>query len=257
MTPFLVAATRAVPRTINACELTHLARQPIDLDRAVAQHRAYEAALQGAGCRVVPVEAAPELPDSVFVEDTAVVFDEVALIARPGAASRRAEGSAVERLLGAYRPLERIVAPGTLDGGDVLVVGRTVYVGISRRTNAAAVEQLRGIMAPRGYVVREVTVSGCLHLKSAATALPDGRILVNRRWIDADRLDDRTAVDIDPAEPGAANALSVAGAVIYPVAFPRTRQRLERLGYRVRSVDVAELAKAEGAVTCCSLIFTT
>lgn len=250
-----MAVTRAVSPAIAACELTHVARQPIDVDRALVQHQAYEAALQEAGCTIVRAQAAPDLPDSVFVEDIAVVFDEVAVVARPGAPSRRAEVPGVEQALGAYRRLERIVAPGTLDGGDVLVIGRSVYVGISGRTNAAAVDQLRGIIGRR-YTIRDVGVTGCLHLKSAVTALPDARLLINRQWIDGDGFAGMAAVDVDAAEPAAANALSIAGALIYPAAFPRTRQRLERLGYRVRVVDLSEFAKAEGAVTCCSLIVT-
>ena len=259
----LIAVTRAVSDAINRCELTHLAREPIDVDRARAEHRAYERALEEAGCTIVRVEAAPDLPDAVFVEDAAVVFDEVAVIMRPGAPPRRAETPAVADLVGRYRPLRFIDAPGKtmtpmipiIDGGDVLVAGRRVLVGLSGRTNGAAIDQMRTILGPHGYEVQAVPVTGCLHLKSAVTALADDRLLVNGEWIDSGRLSSFDLVEVDPREPYAANVVRVADTLVYPDSFPRTRERLERLGFRVRTVDVGELAKAEGAVTCCSLIF--
>ena len=252
----LIAITREVTAAMARCELTHLDRTPIDIDLARAQHRAYERALEEAGCSIVRVAAAPDLPDAVFVEDAAVVLDEVAVVMRLGAESRRAETPAVADLLGRYRPVVRHVdAPGTIDGGDVLVVGRTVFIGLSERTNAAAVEQMRTILRPHGYEVRAVPVTGCLHLKSAVTALADDRLLVNPAWTQPDAFPSFGLVDIDPHEPYAANIIRAGGGLIYPAAFPRTCERLERLGLRVRTVEVRELAKAEGAVTCCSLIF--
>lgn len=250
----LLAVTRAISEAFNRCELTHLARAPIDLDRARAQHRAYERALEDAGCTIVRVEAAPGLPDSVFVEDAAVVLDEVAIIMRPGAASRRAETPAVAGLLGGYRPLRFVEPPATIDGGDVLVAGRSVFVGLSGRTNEAAVDQMRAILQRHGYAVHAVPVTGCLHLKSAVTALADDRLLLNGDWVGRDRFSSFDLVEVDPSEPYAANIVCVAGDLVYPDAFPRTRERIERRGARVRTVGVSEIAKAEGAVTCCSLI---
>lgn len=251
----LVAATREVSPAIVRCELTHLMRVAIDVDLARAQHSAYERALQEAGCTLVRVEPAPDMPDAVFVEDVAVVCDEVAVIMRPGAESRRAEALAVADLLGRYRALRYIEAPGTIDGGDVLVAGRTVFVGVSSRTNDAAVDQMQQILSPCGYTVRPVGVTECLHLKSAATAVADDRLLVNRNWIVGNPFSRFDVIDVDPREPSAANAVRVHDRLIYPESFPRTRERLEGCGFRVRTVDVGELAKAEGAVTCCSLIF--
>ncbi len=251
----LIAATREVSPAISRCELTHLPREVIDVDRARAQHRAYERALEEAGCTIVRVEAAPELPDAVFVEDAAVVLSEVAIIMRPGARPRRAETPAVAELVGRYRPLRFIEAPGTIDGGDVLAAGRSVFVGLSGRTNAAAVEQMRAILQPHGYAVHPVPVTGCLHLKSAVTALADYRLLLNGEWVARELFSSFDVVDVDPREPYAANIVRVADDLVYPDAFPRTRERLERRGARVRTVDVREIAKAEGAVTCCSLIF--
>jgi dimethylargininase len=251
----LIAITREVSPAIVRCELSHLDRTPIDIDLARAQHRAYERALEEAGCTIVRVAAAPDLPDAVFVEDAAVVLDEVAVVMRPGAASRRAETPAVADLVSRYRPVRHVDAPGTIDGGDVLAVGRTVFIGLSARTNGAGVEQMRTILRPHGYEVRAVAVTGCLHLKSAVTALADGRLLVNPDWTPPGAFPSFELVDVDPREPYAANIVRAGGELIYPAAFPRTGERLARLGFSVRTVDVGELAKAEGAVTCCSLIF--
>ena len=249
-----VAITRAVSPTLAACELTHLERAPIDVDRARAQHRAYERALADAGGRVQQLETSAAMPDSVFIEDIAVVFDELAVIARPGADSRRGEIAAVAAALEPFRPLHEIQSPATLDGGDVLVVGHRVFVGVSTRTNEAAIAQLRQMLGPRGYTVCATKVTGCLHLKSAVTALDDSTLLVNGAWIEPAAFNGFALVDVDPAEPSAANALQLADRIIFPSAFPRTARRIEARGLRVVTVDADELAKAEGAVTCCSLI---
>jgi len=249
-----VAITRAVSPSVAACELTHLERAPIDVDRARAQHRAYEQALVAAGGRVQQLETSAEMPDSMFVEDIAVVFPELAVVARPGAESRRGEVAAVAAALAPFRPLHEIQAPGTIDGGDVLVVGRRVFVGVSTRTNEAAIAQLRQVLGPRGYTICATRVTGCLHLKSAVTALDDSALLVNREWIEPAAFGGFTLVDVDPGEPSAANALRLADRIIFPSAFPRTARRIEARGLRVVTVDADELAKAEGAVTCCSVI---
>jgi dimethylargininase len=249
-----VALTRAVSDAIVRCELTHRARAPIDVALARAQHAAYEDTLCAAGCEVRRVAPAPDLPDAVFVEDTAVVLPEVAVLTRPGAESRRAELSAVEAALAPHRALVRVEAPATLDGGDVLVVGRRVFVGRSSRTNDAGVDRLRALLCPLGYAVEPVAVHGCLHLKSAVTALSDTMLLINRAWTRADAFREFDLVDVHPFEPDAANVLRVGEALIYPAEFPRTLERLERRGLPPRTVPASELAKAEGAVTCCSLV---
>lgn len=251
----LIAITREVGPSLARCELTHLPRQAIDVDLARAQHHQYEECLASLGCTIRRLPAEPELPDSVFVEDTAVVLDEVAVITRPGAPSRRPETVAVGGALQDYRRLWHIEPPGTLDGGDVLRVSRTLYVGLTQRTNPAGIEQLEALLAPYGYTVRGVPVEGCLHLKSAVTQVAPGTLLINRRWVDAAAFEPIKLLDVDPSEPYAANALLVGEAAIYPSAYPRTRRRLEAHGIAIRPVDVSELAKAEGAVTCCSLIF--
>ena len=249
-----IAITREVSPAIGRCELTHLARQPIDVALARAQHAGYEECLHALGCAIRRLPAAPELPDSVFVEDCAIVLDEVAVIARPGAVSRRAETAAIEDALRPLRPIRRIDPPATLDGGDVLQVGRTLLVGLSSRTNAEAIGQLRALVEPFSYSVVAIEVRGCLHLKSAVTEVAPGTLLVNPDWIPADALRAFERLDVDPREPFGANVLRLGDALVYSSAFPRTRERLEARGLAVHVVDLSELAKAEGAVTCCSLI---
>ena len=248
------ALVRPVSPAIRECELSYRERVPIDPDRAAAQHRAYERALVEAGCGLVHVPAAPELPDAVFIEDTAVVTDEVAVLARPGAVSRRPEVAGVAGILERYRPLRAIRAPGTLDGGDVLRVGRQVFVGASQRTNAEGARQLRSILEPLGYAVHSIPVTGCLHLESAVTALSDDTLLLNPDWVDPARLPGWRVVEVDPTEPHAANVLRLEGAVLMAAGHDRTAARVRALGVEVAEVDISELAKAEAGVTCCSLL---
>ncbi len=249
-----VAITREVSDALAACELTHLARVPIDVNRARAQHRLYLSALENAGYVVEQLPAGPDMPDSVFVEDIAVVFDELAIMMRPGAMSRRLEVPAVADALERHRMLSRIEAPGTIDGGDVLVAGHRVFVGLSTRTNRDGVNQMRRLLAPHGYAVCEVAIDECLHLKSAVTRIAEGVVLLNPDWIAPDLFHEFEIVVVDPDEPYAANALRLRDRVVVPAAFPRTADRLAARGLHVTTVDASELAKAEGAVTCCSLI---
>jgi dimethylargininase len=249
-----VAITRKVSPALGRCELTHLERREIDVARAAAQHAAYERCLERLGCCVVSLPASPELPDSVFVEDVAVVLDELAVVTRPGAESRRAETASIARVLAEHRPLATIEAPATLDGGDALVLGGRVFVGLSGRSNRDGFEQLRLLLGPRGYTVEAVEVRGCLHLKSAVTQIGAQTVLINPQWVDRSRFANLDCVEIDPSEPHAANGLMIGDALLYPEAFPRTTERLRRRGLQLELLDLSELAKAEGAVTCCSLI---
>jgi dimethylargininase len=250
-----IAVTREVSPSLGDCELSYVPREAIDVAHARAQHRDYQRALEILGCRLLTLPAEPDLPDSVFVEDVAIVLDEVAVLTRPGALSRRAEVAGVAEVLRRYRPVLAIGAPGTLDGGDVLRVGRTLYVGESARSNAAGIAQLRELLAGHGYAVQGVPTRGCLHLKSAATQLGDDTLLLQPDWVDRDRFADFHVIEVDPTEPHAANVLRIGDALVMPASFPRTRQRLLDAGFQVMVVDVSELQKAEGAVTCCSLVF--
>jgi dimethylargininase len=249
------AITRAVSPSLDRCELSHIARTGIDIALARTQHHDYLRALESAGCRVTVLPEEAELPDSVFVEDVAVVLDEMAVLTRPGAPSRRPEVASVADLLRHYRPLEAIEAPATLDGGDVLRIGRTLYVGQSARSNPGGIAQLRKLLAAHGYMVQGVAMRHCLHLKSAVTALSDDSVLLQPAWVDRERFADFRIIEVDPGEAHAANVLRIGDALIMPASFPRTRQRLLDAGFKVIAVDVSELQKAEGAVTCCSLVF--
>lgn len=271
----LIAITRQVSPSINRCELTYHAKEPIDLAKAISQHQAYEDCLRGLGVRVVSLTAEPDFPDAVFVEDAAIVVDEVAVIPVMGAASRRPETESLARALSVYRPLEFMRPPATLDGGDVMRIGRRLFVGASSRTNAEAIAQLRAALTPFNYEVTTVEVRQCLHLKSSCSYVGRNSILVNRKWVDVTQLAGFELLDVPASEPGAANVLLIedviddakegviAGAteaavkdvVIIPSAFPQTISLLETRRFKVKAIDVSEFQKAEGGVTCKSIIF--
>jgi len=250
----VIALTRAISPRLAECELTHRTREPIDVARAARQHAAYEALLGELGCTVQRLPAAPDHPDGVFVEDTAVVLDEVAVITRPGAEARRGETPAMARALAAWRPLVHMEAPGTLDGGDVLRVRRTVFVGASGRSNAEGIAQLERHLAPFGYHVVAVPVRECLHLKSAVSEVDDGLLLLNPDWVEGAMFAGVDTMPVHPSEPEAANSLRVGGVVVHGAAGVRTRRRLEAIGLRVRPIEADELAKAESGVSCCSVL---
>ena len=251
----IVALTREPARSLDACELTYREREPLDADAAAAQHRGYRGALEACGARVVNLPPVEGLPDSVFVEDTAIVLDEVAVLTRPGVESRRGEVGLMEAEVARLRPVVRVEPPATLEGGDVLRLGRTLYVGLSPRTNAEGADALRRLAAPHGYEVLAVEPRGCLHLKTGCSGLDDETVLVNPEWVDASVFRGREVVSVDAAEPWAANVLRVAGTVCVSAAFPRTAEMLAGRGYDVRAVAVSEFAKAEGGMTCLSLLF--
>jgi dimethylargininase len=251
----LTAITRQVSPSINKCELTHLERQPIDFEIARKQHEEYEKTLLSLEVKVISLPAEVGLPDSVFVEDTAIVLDEIAVVTRPGADSRKPEIPSIIAALSQFRKIDGLMEPATLDGGDVLVIGKMIYVGLSSRSNLEALTQLQYILNPYGYSIKGVEVSGCLHLKSAVTRVAEQTLLINPKWVDQKNFPGMGFIEIDPTEPSAANALLIGKTVIYPISFPNTCARLELAGIRVIHLDVSEIAKAEGAVTCCSLVF--
>lgn len=250
----MIAITREVSAGLAACELSFVARRPMDVAHARAQHRDYEGMLRKLGCKVQSLPEQSQWPDSVFVEDTAIVLDEIAVMTRPGAESRRAEVNTIAEALEKHRPLRWIETPGTLDGGDVLRIGRVIHVGESARSNAEGVAQLRRHAAEFGYRVKSVPMHDCLHLKSAVTALDDETVLLQPLWVDPGEFADFHIIEVDPTEEHAANVLRVGNQLLMPENFPRTRQRIIDAGFRVETVDVSELQKAEGAVTCCSLL---
>ena len=261
----LTAITRAVSPAIVNCELSFIPPQPIDLQIAVAQHRTYEQLLEKLGAHVISLPAEPLLPDSMFVEDPAIVLDELAVIFPLGTESRRPEAASLAKALSTFRKLAYVTLPGTLEGGDILRIGRRLFVGVTKRSNAEGIRQLAGILSPHDYEVIGVEVTGCLHLKSAVTYL--GRkqafgsratfatLLANRHWFNTEAFTGFEWIDIDPAEPHAANALAFHDTVIFPASFPKTSARIEAAGFHVTPLDISELQKAESGLTCSSLLF--
>ena len=252
------AFTRAVSPRLAECALTHVERRPIDPAKAAAQHARYERALQESGLEVIRLPELPDDPDGVFVEDTAVLLEGYALIARPGVASREMEGESTAQGLAGHMSVRRMVS-GRLDGGDVLRLGRTIYAGLSSRTNEAGVAELAAFAEPLGYRVVPVRLDGCLHLKSGVSSLGADvagtvTIIINGDWLHPALFADAEALSVDEQEPFAANCLRAGPNVIMPASNPRTAERIRSRGFSLIEVDVSELQKAEAGVTCMSLI---
>lgn len=250
------AIMRPPTPALARCALTYLERRQIDLEAALRQHAAYAAALEACGVTVQMLPALEAMPDAVFVEDTAVVVDECAVMARPGIESRRGEVESVQAALAAGRPTIRITAAGTLEGGDVLRAGRTIFVGQTPRTNADGTRQLREALAPHGYEVLPVTPTGCLHLKSAVTSIGHETLLVNPEWVDVSLFARWQCVPVAPEEPFGANALLVGETVHVAASAPLTRRKLDALGFDTVALDTSEFEKAEAALTCLSILFS-
>jgi dimethylargininase len=195
------------------------------------------------------------MPDAVFVEDPALVLDEVAVIATMGCASRRGERDSLAEALAPFRPLIHMREPAKLEGGDVMRIGKDLFVGLSDRTDQAGVAQLGALLAPFGYRVVPMELHDCLHLKSACCYIGENSILINRAWVDTEPLRGFRLIDVAPEEPWGANALRVADTVLMPSAYPATAEVLRKNGFKVRGLDLSELLKAESGVTCSSLLF--
>jgi dimethylargininase len=255
-----IAIVRRPTESLARCLLTHVERSAIDLELALEQHAAYTACLRELGCEIVELAPLPECPDAVFVEDAAVVLGELAVVARPGAPSRRAECATVASELARHRRVAAVDEsaafrdPATLDGGDVMAVERTLYVGQTARTNHAGLKALAHLVLEHGYRVKALDVRGALHLKSACTYLGRGVLLVNRAWVALERLTPFELVDVDPREPFAANSTRIGERVVMSSAYPRTVERVQRAGFEVHLVDLSEFHKAEGGSTCLSLV---
>jgi dimethylargininase len=259
----MLALTHVPSPNLDHGQRTHVARLPIDYDLALRQHQEYCRTLRACDAEVRVLDVNRDLPDSSFIEDTAIILDEVAVLASPGSDARRAELPGIEPELRKYREVHRIAAPvgqvsnlppPTLEGGDVLRVGRTLLVGLSSRTGPAGVQALEGIVGHYGYRVRPVAVRRCLHLKTACTALPDGSLLVNPAWVDLESLYGFEPVGIPADEPWAANTLLIGGSVCLAAEHVQTRDLLRRRGFDVRTTPLSEFAKAEGGVTCLALL---
>lgn len=249
------ALTRAVSPHLNRCELSFTERRRIDYGLAMEQHGDYCNMLRECGVDVIELKDNPELPDGTFIEDTAVVLDEIAVLANMGAPSRRKEVEAVEKALAPFRRIERIEPPATLEGGDVLRMGKRIFTGLTRRTNAEGAESLCRMLEPLGYEVIPASVSGCLHLKSACTAVDDHTLLANPEWVDLEPFAEYDILPVPPGEPHAANALRIGNTVCMHSGWRKTIDRLRAEGFRIRIVDIFELIKAEAGMTCSSILF--
>lgn len=249
-----IAITRKISPRFNECQITHIERTPINIEIARQQHTQYIHALEELGCEVIELPEEPELPDSVFVEDAAFILPELAVITRPGADSRKPETETIIKALAPYKPLVHISAPATLDGGDVLTLGKKIYVGLSTRSNRSAIEQLNQLLNQYGYQVFGVELTDCLHLKSAVTKINEETLLINKQWVDETYFSNFNLIEVHASEPYGANCLPIHQQIIYPTSFPHTQKILESKGYKIKNINLDELAKAEGAVTCCSLI---
>ena len=252
----MIALTHIPSPNMHACERTFVPQTAIDHALATRQHAAYCKLLADCGAKVVTLDVNAGFPDCTFIEDTATVLDELAILPPMGAVSRRAEQAAIEPFLEAHRPIARIHLPATIDGGDVLRVGRRLLIGESRRTNSAGIAALTLILKRYGYRVTRVPVRGCLHLKTACTALPDGHLLVNPGWLESSALADFQIVHVPTGEPWSANVALLGPNVLMPAAHPQAAELVCKLGFTVRTVDLSEFAKAEGGVTCLSLFIS-
>ena len=253
-----LALTHEVSERITHCEVNFREREPIDVSLARHQHAAYCQWLVQAGCEVVKLNINPEFPDSVFVEDTAVVVDELAVVTPMGVASRRGEGVRMAPVLAQYRPVTRLVDVGgpdaTLEGGDVLQVGRTLWVGLSTRTNQAGAAALKQILAPLGYEVIAVPLTGTLHLKSALGSLDPETLMINRNCVSREYFKGFSLIDVPPEEPRGANVLRIESQIAVYAGYRRTLDKLQRAGYDPRPIDLSELIKADSGMTCSSIV---
>lgn len=251
----LTAITHTPSPFLNQAELTFLSRQPVDADNAMLQHKSYCDMLHKCGVNVITLDKNSSLPDSVFVEDTALVLDEIGIMMPMGAASREEETKVVETKLADFRTIKYIKRPAKLEGGDILQIGRRLYVGLTSRTNIEGIKVLEEIVRPHGYDVRSVNVHGCLHLKTGCTALDDRTILINPDWVDPKPFENFHQVAVPSEEPFAANILRITHMICMHSGFEKTRQKIEKLGYKVEVTDISEFLKTEAGMTCISLIF--
>jgi len=251
----MTAITRKASSSLANCELSFIERKPIEMEKARTQHHAYEALLEKLGAKVISLPEERDLPDSMFVEDPAIVLDEVAIICPLGTETRRKEAPSLAAALEPFRKLAYVKLPGMLEGGDVLRVGKKIYAGLTERSNPEGIRQLAVIAEHHGYELTAVPATGCLHLKSAVTYLGRNTLLGNRAWFQWKRFAGFDWVDVDPTEPHAGNALGIGETIIFPASFPKTRARIEEKGFHVESLDISELQKAESGLTCSSLLF--
>jgi len=226
-----------------------------DLETMLAQHAGYETLLRKLGVQVTALPPLPGFPDAYFVEDVAIVLADIAIVTRPGAVSRRGEPEHLQATLNGHRKLFHIEPPGTLDGGDVLLAGRSAYIGISQRTNAAGAEQLASIVRRFGYRCTPMEVGAGLHLKSSVSQVADDALLMTEQFAAHPTFSNYRKIVVPNEEAYAANVLWVNGRVIIPAGFPNVAERLETAGLQISELNVSEARKMDGGLTCMSLRF--
>jgi dimethylargininase len=253
--PRFAALTRGVSGNLSSCELTYKQREPIDCSLARQQFNAYCEVLRRWGIDLTTLPASDSHPDCCFVQDTAVVLDEISITASMGAASRSGETKEVEKVLSQFRAIARITPPATLDGGDVVQFGNRLFVGLSRRTNGRGIEALQRIVEPRGYRVVPVVVNGGLHLTTGCGVVNDETVLLNPRWLDATAFKDLRQLHVPETEPWAANTIRLNGAVCLEAGAAQTAELVSPFTETIETLDISEFRKAEGSLSCLSLIF--
>jgi len=251
----LTVITHLPSPSLELCELTFLDQETIDIQKAQKEHENYCLMLEECGAKVIIHDENISLPDSVFVEDPIIVFDEIAVLTSMGVESRRKESKSMEKAFSKYREIKRINLPAKIEGGDVLKIGKRIFVGQGERTNAEGIDALRAIIAPYGYEVISVEVPGCLHLKTGCTALDDKTILINPSWVNSNAFEGYTQINVPKKEPFGANILKINEIICMNKAFPKTIELVESLGYTVKATDITEFVKAEAGLTCMSVPF--
>lgn len=243
-------------QAIEDCELTFIDRDAVHLQKALEQHANYANALTRAGLNVVSLDVNTESPDAAFIEDVAIILDEVAIVTSMGTPSRRPEVESISEKIAPYRDIiHRIQLPATIEGGDVLQVGKKVFVGHSSRTNQNGIKALTELLNPHGYQVIPVSVHGCLHLKTGVTALNEDTFVVNPNWVDTSFFKDNLLIEVIENEPFAANVLRIDEKLIVNAASPMTAEKIHKAGFSFEMVNISEFSKAEAGLTCMSLIF--
>ena len=251
----LTILTHVPSPALQQCELTFVNSESIDFARAAEQHKNYCDSLKTLGGRVITLTDNRSLPDCAFVEDPVIVFDEVAVLASMGVASRRQELPLLEMFFSRYRPVERLQLPAKIEGGDVLKIGNNIFVGQSARTNKAGIQALAAIIEPLDYEVVPVNVSGCLHLKTGCTALDSETILINSDWIETIPFARYKKIETLPQEPFGANVLPIFDSICMNSAAPETIELVRSMDYEVVAMDISEFTKAEAGLTCMSVPF--
>lgn len=251
----LSVITHLPSSSLEQCELTFVNSEPIDIKKAQKEHESYREMLKSCGANVIVKDDNIDLPDSVFVEDPIIVFDEVAVLTSMGVESRRKESSSMEKIFAKYREIKRIELPSKIEGGDVLKIGKRIFVGKSARTNAQGIRDLREILTPYGYEVIAVKVAGCLHLKTGCTALDEDTILINPDWVDSKVFAGFRQIVVPKEEPFGANILKINDTICMNEAFAKTIEVVKSLGYEIKSTDITEFVKAEAGLTCMSVPF--